>query len=110
MTYAPLAAKNRRAGRIMVPVLDILQSVPILGFLSFTVAFFMSLFPGRVLGLDRAPEVVTAFGLDKGARAATSVAPLEDRHRLEEIARMLSGATITDEARAAAAKLMDGAE
>jgi DNA repair protein RecN (Recombination protein N) len=47
---------------------------------------------------------------DKGARATTSVAPLEDRHRLEEIARMLSGAKITDEARAAAARLMDGAE
>ncbi len=53
-TYAPLAAKNRRAGLIMVPVLDILQSVPILGFLSFTVAFFMNLFPGRVLGLELA--------------------------------------------------------
>ena len=38
----------------MIPVLDILQSVPILGFLSFTVAFFMSLFPGRVLGLELA--------------------------------------------------------
>jgi NitT/TauT family transport system permease protein len=53
-TYAPLAAKSRRAGQIMVPVLDILQSVPILGFLSFTVAFFMNLFPGRVLGLELA--------------------------------------------------------
>jgi NitT/TauT family transport system permease protein len=54
LTYAPLAAKSRRAGQIMVPVLDILQSVPILGFLSFTVAFFMNLFPGRVLGLELA--------------------------------------------------------
>ncbi len=53
-TYAPLAAKSRRAGLLMIPVLDILQSVPILGFLSFTVAFFMSLFPGRVLGLELA--------------------------------------------------------
>ncbi len=53
-TYAPLAAKSRRAKLIMVPVLDILQSVPILGFLSFTVAFFMGLFPGRVLGLELA--------------------------------------------------------
>jgi NitT/TauT family transport system permease protein len=37
-----------------VPVLDILQSVPILGFLGFTIAFFMNLFPGRVLGLELA--------------------------------------------------------
>jgi len=53
-TYATLAAKSRRAGLIMIPVLDILQSVPILGFLSFTVVFFMSLFPGRVAGLELA--------------------------------------------------------
>lgn len=53
-TYAPLAAKSRRAGLIMIPLLDILQSVPILGFLSFTVVFFMSLFPGKVLGLELA--------------------------------------------------------
>ncbi|MBV8577164.1 MAG: ABC transporter permease subunit [Acetobacteraceae bacterium] len=53
-TFSPLAAKSRRAGLIMIPILDILQSVPILGFLSFTVIFFMSLFPGRVLGVELA--------------------------------------------------------
>ena len=53
-TYAPLAAKSRRAGLIMIPILDILQSVPVLGFLTFTIAFFMSLFPGKVLGLELA--------------------------------------------------------
>ena len=53
-TYATWAAKSRRAGLILVPVLDILQSVPILGFLSFTVVFFMALFPGRVLGAELA--------------------------------------------------------
>ena len=52
--FATLAAKSRRAGLILVPLLDILQSVPILGFLSFTIAFFMGLFPGRVLGLELA--------------------------------------------------------
>ncbi|HTN10337.1 MAG TPA: ABC transporter permease subunit [Acetobacteraceae bacterium] len=53
-TYAPLAAKSRRAGLVMVPMLDILQSVPILGFLGFTIAFFMNLFPGQVMGLELA--------------------------------------------------------
>ena len=53
-TYATWAAKSRRAGLILVPILDILQSVPILGFLTFTVVFFMSLFPGRVLGAELA--------------------------------------------------------
>ncbi len=53
-TYATWAAKSRRAARVLVPILDILQSVPILGFLSFTVAFFLNLFPGNVLGLELA--------------------------------------------------------
>jgi NitT/TauT family transport system permease protein len=51
-TYATLAAKNRHAGLLLVPLLDILQSVPILGFISVTVVFFMSLVPGRVLGAE----------------------------------------------------------
>ncbi|MDR3529111.1 MAG: ABC transporter permease subunit, partial [Rhodopila sp.] len=42
------------AGLVLVPVLDVLQSVPILGFLTFTVVFFMNLFPGQVLGLELA--------------------------------------------------------
>jgi NitT/TauT family transport system permease protein len=53
-TYATAAAKSRRAGLVLIPILDILQSVPILGFLTFTVVFFMSLFPGQVMGLELA--------------------------------------------------------
>jgi NitT/TauT family transport system permease protein len=52
--YAALAAKSRRAEMVMIPLLDILQSVPILGFLTFTVVFFMNLFPGNVLGAELA--------------------------------------------------------
>jgi len=51
-TYATLAAKSKRAERLLVPLLDILQSVPILGFISVTVIFFMALAPGRVLGAE----------------------------------------------------------
>jgi len=51
-TYATWAAKSRRAGRVLVPLLDVLQSVPILGFISVTVVFFLSLAPGRVLGAE----------------------------------------------------------
>src|SRR6202167_5594883 len=51
-TYATLAAKNKTAERLLVPLLDILQSVPILGFISITVVFFMALAPGRVLGAE----------------------------------------------------------
>ena len=53
-TYATLAAKSRRAEGIMVPLLDILQSVPILGFLSITVTGFIALFPGNLLGMEMA--------------------------------------------------------
>jgi NitT/TauT family transport system permease protein len=53
-TYGTAAAKSRRAALVLIPLLDILQSVPILGFLTFTVVFFMGLFPGRVLGLELA--------------------------------------------------------
>jgi NitT/TauT family transport system permease protein len=53
-TYATLAAKSRRAEMVLIPVLDVLQSVPILGFLSFTVTFFLGLFPGNTLGAELA--------------------------------------------------------
>src|ERR1700739_761838 len=51
-TYATLAAKNKQAERLLIPLLDILQSVPILGFISVTIVFFMALAPGRVLGAE----------------------------------------------------------
>lgn len=51
-TYATWAAKSPRAEKLLVPILDVLQSVPILGFLSITLVFFMSLVPGRVLGAE----------------------------------------------------------
>ncbi len=51
-TVATLAAKSRRAELIIIPALDILQSVPLLGFLTFTVSFFMGLFPGSQLGAE----------------------------------------------------------
>src|SRR6202451_4640779 len=52
--YAYAAARSRRARRIMIPALDILQSVPVLGFLAVTLTFFTGLFPGSELGLEAA--------------------------------------------------------
>src|SRR5689334_11856778 len=49
---ATLAAKSRKAELVIIPALDILQSVPVLGFLTFTVVFFMGLFPGSQLGAE----------------------------------------------------------
>ena len=58
-TYATLAAKSRRTEMVLIPILDVLQSVPVLGYLSFTVVFFVSLFPGNALG----PELAAIFAV-----------------------------------------------
>ena len=50
--FAAIAAKYRAAERVMVPLLDILQSIPILGFLSITVTGFIALFPGNLFGVE----------------------------------------------------------
>ena len=54
LVYGAVAAHNRRAEKVMIPLLDILQSVPVLGFLSITVTGFIALFPGSLLGLEAA--------------------------------------------------------
>ncbi|RFB79601.1 DNA repair protein RecN [Methylovirgula sp. 4M-Z18] len=73
----------------------------------------------QVLAVTHAPQVAAKAHAHmriakadigkKGERVATSVATLHDEARREEIARMLAGATITNEARAAAARLIEGA-
>ena len=47
-----IAAKSRKARVLILPALDVLQSVPVLGFLSATVTGFMALFPGSLLGVE----------------------------------------------------------
>ena len=49
-TYATLAAKSRRAELVLMPMLDILQSVPILGFISITVVVLHGPVPGPRAG------------------------------------------------------------
>lgn len=58
-TVGTLAAKNKHAERVIIPAIDILQSVPVLGFLSITVAGFIALFPGSLLG----PECACIFAI-----------------------------------------------
>lgn len=50
--YASIAAKSKKAEQFLIPTLDILQSIPILGFLSITVTGFIALFPGSFLGVQ----------------------------------------------------------
>jgi DNA repair protein RecN (Recombination protein N) len=72
----------------------------------------------QTLGVTHAPQVaarahhhylITKNVLDKGKRVATRVSKLAAANRREEIARMLAGAEITEEARAAAERLMRAA-
>jgi NitT/TauT family transport system permease protein len=57
--FGTLAAKNRHAERLIIPAIDILQSVPVLGFLSISVVPFIALFPNSLLG----PELACVFAL-----------------------------------------------
>jgi NitT/TauT family transport system permease protein len=58
-TVAPLAAKNRHAEKFLLPLIDVLQSIPVLGMLSITVVGFISLFPNSLLG----PECAAVFAI-----------------------------------------------
>ena len=49
---ATAAAKSRKAELVIIPMLDILQSVPVYGYLTFTVTFFIALFPFSELGVE----------------------------------------------------------
>lgn len=57
--FGTLAAKNKHAERIIIPIIDILQSVPVLGYLSITVVAFIALFPGSMFG----PECAAIFAV-----------------------------------------------
>jgi NitT/TauT family transport system permease protein len=86
-TYATLAAKSRRAEMVLIPILDILQSVPILGFLSFTVTFFLGLFPGNTLGAELA-AVFAIFTSQAWNMAFSFYQSLRTvPHDLEEVSR-----------------------
>ena len=50
--FAALTVKYKVAEKVLVPLLDILQSIPVLGFLSITVTMFIAMFPGSLLGVE----------------------------------------------------------
>ncbi len=59
LVFGALAAKNYYAERLIIPLVDILQSVPILSFLAFAVAGFMIMFKNNLMG----PECAAIFGV-----------------------------------------------
>src|SRR5215470_9316495 len=52
LVYGYIAAYNPRAERFMVPLLDVLQSIPVLSFLPGVMLAMVALFPGRQLGVE----------------------------------------------------------
>jgi NitT/TauT family transport system permease protein len=57
--FGTWAAKSRRAERIIIPLIDIFQSVPILSFLTLSIVAFIALFPNNLLG----PESCAIFAI-----------------------------------------------
>ncbi|HVY52919.1 MAG TPA: ABC transporter permease subunit, partial [Gammaproteobacteria bacterium] len=89
LTIATWAAKSKRAERFIIPLIDILQSVPILGFLSITVVGFIKVFPGSLLGPECAAifAIFTsqAWNMALGFYQTVRTVPAD----LQEVARML---------------------
>ena len=54
LAYAKIAVASRQAERVMIPLLDILQSIPILSFMPAVVLGLAALVPGRTVGLELA--------------------------------------------------------
>jgi NitT/TauT family transport system permease protein len=52
LVYGYVAAYNQRAERFMIPLLDVLQSIPVLSFLPGVMLAMVALFPGRQLGVE----------------------------------------------------------
>ena len=84
-TYATWAAKSPRAEVILIPLLDILQSVPILGFISVTVVYFMSLAPGLVLGAEFAAvfAIFTESSMEHGVQLLSIAAHRSRKNSVE---------------------------
>lgn len=86
---ATAAARLPRAEKVILPALDILQSVPILGFLSVTVTGFIALFPGSTLGLESA-AVFAIFTSQVWNMTFSFYASLTSQPRdLDEAARLM---------------------
>ncbi len=89
LLYGYTAARSRRAEKVLVPILDILQSVPVLGFLTITVSAFLALFPGSELGLECASifAIFTAQAWNMTFSFYASMKSLP--HELDELSRSL---------------------
>jgi NitT/TauT family transport system permease protein len=87
--YATAAARLRRAEKVLIPLLDILQSVPVLGFLTVTVTAFINLFPGSELGLECASIFAIFTSMAWNMTFAFYHSLISQPHDLDEAARVM---------------------
>jgi NitT/TauT family transport system permease protein len=87
--YATAAARLPRAEKVFIPLLDILQSVPILGFLSVTVTAFINLFPGSELGLECASVFAIFTSMAWNMTFAFHQSLVTQPRELDEAARIM---------------------
>lgn len=89
LVYAAAAARLRRTGRVLVLLLDILQSVPVLAFLSVTVSLWLVLFPGSMLGVEAAAVFAIFTGQAWNMAFAFYQSLLTQPRDLDEAVRLL---------------------
>ncbi|GAA1979913.1 ABC transporter permease [Kitasatospora viridis] len=87
--YATAAARVRRLEKVLLPVLDILQSVPVLAFLSVTVTAFINLFPGSALGLECASIFAVFTAMAWNMTFAFYASLMSQPRELDEASRVM---------------------
>jgi NitT/TauT family transport system permease protein len=87
--YATAAARLPRAEKILLPILDILQSVPVLGFLTVIASTLVHLFPGSELGLECASIFAIFTSMAWNITFAFHASLTSQARELDEAARVL---------------------
>ncbi|MGW6528632.1 ABC transporter permease [Streptomyces venezuelae] len=87
--FGTWAARSRRAAKVIVPAIDILQSVPVLTFLSITVTGFIAMFPGSTLGLELASVFAVFTALVWNMAMAFYQSLITQSRELDEAARLM---------------------
>ncbi|MFF3641513.1 ABC transporter permease [Streptomyces sp. NPDC002564] len=87
--FGTWAARSRRAAKVIVPAVDILQSVPVLTFLSITVTGFIAMFPGSTLGLELASVFAVFTALVWNMAMAFYQSLTTQSKELDEAARLM---------------------
>lgn len=89
LVYATVAARSRRAERVLIPLLDVLQSVPVLGFLSVTMTIWLTLFPTTELGVELASVFAIFTSQAWNMTFAFYQSLVTQPRELDEVARLL---------------------